>query len=213
MSRTLNGIVAVCPDMGIGRKGHLPWHPKKLRKELKYFQKMTMTTTVQGRENVVIMGRKTWFSIPESNRPLPDRINIVLSRNLRYPPAGAHYSASDFGSALHLLDTSELAGKVDQVWIIGGSCLYKELMESSHHQRLFVTRVLQQFHCDMFMPTISLDKYQLLPDRHFSPKRRTSHRKYNVFITLAERYSCRRVILKCSSFVSFCHEPIFITLS
>uniref|UniRef100_A0A8C9RM18 dihydrofolate reductase n=1 Tax=Scleropages formosus TaxID=113540 RepID=A0A8C9RM18_SCLFO len=164
MSRTLNGIVAVCPDMGIGRKGHLPWHPKKLRKELKYFQKMTMTTTVQGRENVVIMGRKTWFSIPESNRPLPDRINIVLSRNLRYPPAGAHYSASDFGSALHLLDTSELAGKVDQVWIIGGSCLYKELMESSHHQRLFVTRVLQQFHCDMFMPTISLDKYQLLPE-------------------------------------------------
>ncbi|KAL4623211.1 dihydrofolate reductase-like [Arapaima gigas] len=164
MSRTLSCIVAVCPDMGIGYKGHLPWHPKKLSNELKYFQKMTMTPTVQGKENVVIMGRKTWFSIPETNRPLPNRINIVLSQNLKYPPAGAHYLASDFDSALHLLDTEELADKVDQVWVIGGGSLYQELMESSSHHRLFVTRVLQQFHCDTFMPTISLDKYQLLPE-------------------------------------------------
>ncbi|KAG9353586.1 hypothetical protein JZ751_011706 [Albula glossodonta] len=82
MSRTLNCIVAVCPNMGIGNNGNLPWHPKRLSNEFKHFQKMTMTPTVEGKQNVVIMGRKTWFSIPERNRPLKNRINIVLSRAL-----------------------------------------------------------------------------------------------------------------------------------
>ncbi|XP_018600518.2 dihydrofolate reductase-like isoform X2 [Scleropages formosus] len=116
-----------------------------------------------GKENVVIMGRKTWFSIPERNRPLKNRINVVLSGNLKAPPAGAHYLASDFPSALQLLDAAELAGKVHEVWVIGGSSLYKEAMEMPGPRRLFVTRVLQQFDCDTFLPHINMDKYRLLP--------------------------------------------------
>ncbi|CAB1322383.1 unnamed protein product [Coregonus sp. 'balchen'] len=91
------------------------------------------------------MGRKTWFSIPERNRPLKNRINIVLSRELKEPPAGAHHLASDFSSALRLLDTAEMAERADQVWVIGGSSLYKEMMESQGTRRLFVTQILQQF--------------------------------------------------------------------
>uniref|UniRef100_A0A672LM45 dihydrofolate reductase n=1 Tax=Sinocyclocheilus grahami TaxID=75366 RepID=A0A672LM45_SINGR len=121
MSRILNSIVAVCPDMGIGKNGNLPWHPIRLSNEFKHFQKMTMTPLVEGKKNVVLMGRKTWFSIPAANRPLKNRINIVLSRELNTAPEGAHYLASDFSSALHLLDSSELEKQVDQVWIIGGS--------------------------------------------------------------------------------------------
>ncbi|XP_064792725.1 dihydrofolate reductase isoform X1 [Oncorhynchus masou masou] len=166
MSRVLNCIVAVCPDMGIGNNGNLPWHPKRLNNEFKYFQKMTMTSSVEGngKQNVVIMGRKTWFSIPERNRPLKNRINIVLSRELKEPPAGAHQLASDFCSALRLLDTAEMAAQVDQVWVIGGSSLYKEMMESQGTRRLFVTRILQQFKSDTFLPEINQDKYRLLPE-------------------------------------------------
>ncbi|XP_016519239.1 dihydrofolate reductase isoform X2 [Poecilia formosa] len=80
MSRILNGIVAVCPNLGIGKDGKLPWHPIRLSNEFAHFRKMTATPSVAGRTNVVIMGRKTWFSIPEKNRPLKGRINIVLSR-------------------------------------------------------------------------------------------------------------------------------------
>ncbi|XP_067088000.1 dihydrofolate reductase [Osmerus mordax] len=162
MSRVLNCIVAVCPDMGIGSNGNLPWHPKRLNNEFKYFQKMTMTPSVEGKQNVVIMGRKTWFSIPERNRPLSNRINIVLSRELKEPPAGAHHLAPDFSSALLLLDTEEMAGQVDGVWVIGGSSLYKETMEYSGTTRLFVTRILQQFESDTFLPEINPDKYCLL---------------------------------------------------
>ncbi|XP_064152537.1 dihydrofolate reductase isoform X3 [Anguilla rostrata] len=125
MSRILNSIVAVCPDMGIGNKGQLPWHSIRLNNELKFFQRMTATPSIEGRQNVVIMGRNTWFSIPAQNRPLKNRINIVLSRQLKETPEGAHHLAPDFSSALHLLDTAELAGQVDQVWVIGGSTVYK----------------------------------------------------------------------------------------
>ncbi|KAJ0019064.1 hypothetical protein NQD34_006633 [Periophthalmus magnuspinnatus] len=161
MSRVLNGIVAVCPDLGIGNNGDLPW--PRLNNEFKHFRRLTSTTSEEGKQNVVLMGRKTWFSIPEKNRPLTNRINVVLSRELKAPPAGAHYLASDFSSALKLLN-NELSATTDQVWVIGGSSLYKELMESPGQKRLFVTRILKQFECDTFLPEISLDKYKLLPE-------------------------------------------------
>lgn len=163
MSRILNGIVAVCPDLGIGKNGNLPWHPVRLNNEFKHFRTMTATPSVEGKQNVVIMGRKTWFSIPEKNRPLNNRINIVLSRERKAPLTGAHHVVGDFSSALRLVD-SELAGQADQVWVIGGSSLYKELMESSGTKRLYVTRILKQFECDTFLPEISPDKYRLLPE-------------------------------------------------
>ncbi|AWP06475.1 Dihydrofolate reductase isoform 3 [Scophthalmus maximus] len=162
MSRVLNGIVAVCPDLGIGNHGNLPWHPVRLSNEFKHFRTMTATSSVTGKQNVVIMGRKTWFSIPEKNRPLNNRINIVLSRQCKAPPAGVHHLVSDFSSALRLVDT-ELADQADQVWVIGGSSLYKEMMESPGPRRLFVTRILKQFDCDTFLPEINPDKYRLLP--------------------------------------------------
>ncbi|KAM6930818.1 dihydrofolate reductase [Xenentodon cancila] len=162
MTRVLNAIVAVCPDLGIGNRGQLPWHPVRLSNEFAHFRKLT-SSSVEGKQNVVIMGRKTWFSIPEKNRPLKDRINIVLSRELNAPPAGAHYLAADFGSALELVET-QLAEQADQIWVIGGSSLYKELMESPGPRRLFVTQVLKQFECDTFLPSISPDEFVLLPE-------------------------------------------------
>ncbi|XP_044518915.1 dihydrofolate reductase [Gracilinanus agilis] len=160
MVRTINCIVAVSQNMGIGRHGDLPW--PMLRNEFKYFQKMTTTPSVEGKQNLVIMGRKTWFSIPEKNRPLKDRINIVLSRELKEPPHGAHYLASSLDDALNLLELPELADKVDMVWIVGGSSVYQEAMKKPGHQRLFITRVLQEFECDTFFPEIDLQKYKLL---------------------------------------------------
>ena len=48
-----------------------------------YFERLTKTPQVEGRKNVVVMGRKTWFSIPEKFRPLKDRVNVVLSGTLK----------------------------------------------------------------------------------------------------------------------------------
>ncbi|KAK4816336.1 hypothetical protein QYF61_015020 [Mycteria americana] len=129
MVRSLNSIVAVCQNRGIGKDGSLPWPP--LRNEYKYFQRMTSTSHVEGKQNAVIMGKKTWFSIPEKNRPLKDRINIVLSRELKETPKGAHYLSKSLDDALALVDSPELTSKVDMVWIIGGASVYKVHLEYS----------------------------------------------------------------------------------
>ncbi|KAG8598460.1 hypothetical protein GDO81_002620 [Engystomops pustulosus] len=161
-SLLLNSIVAVCPPgQGIGKAGTLPW--PLLRNEFKHFQRMTMTPTTEGKQNVVIMGRKTWFSIPEKNRPLKERINIVLSKELMEPPKGAHHLAKSLDEALDLLNTPELKEKIDLIWIIGGSSLYKEVMDKPVNQRIFLTRILQEFECDTFLPEIDLQSYKLLP--------------------------------------------------
>ncbi|XP_077722808.1 dihydrofolate reductase isoform X1 [Canis aureus] len=162
MVRTLNCIVAVSQNMGIGRNGDLPWPP--LRNEFKYFQRMTTNSSVEGKQNLVIMGRKTWFSIPEKNRPLKDRINIVLSRDLKEPPQGAHFLAKSLDDALKLTEQPELVNKVDMVWIVGGSSVYKEAMNKPGHLRLFVTRIMHEFESDTFFPEIDLEKYKLLPE-------------------------------------------------
>lgn len=125
---------------------------------------MTTTSSVEGKQNLVIMGRKTWFSIPEKNRPLKDRINIVLSRELKEPPRGAHFLAKSLDDALRLIEQPELASKVDMVWIVGGSSVYQEAMNQPGHLRLFVTRIMQEFESDTFFPEIDLGKYKLLPE-------------------------------------------------
>ncbi|KAL8203693.1 UNVERIFIED_CONTAM: hypothetical protein K2H54_059921 [Gekko kuhli] len=123
MARLFSSIAAVSENMGIGKNGQLPWPP--LKNEFAYFQKMTRTTTQKGKQNVVIMGRKSWFSIPEKSRPLKGRINIVLSEQLKETPEGAHFLARTLDEALDLLELPELAKLIDMVWIIGGSSVYK----------------------------------------------------------------------------------------
>jgi dihydrofolate reductase len=75
MSR-LTIIVAATKSNGIGHKGRLPWH---LSQDMAYFKAVTAASN-----NAVIMGRKTWESIPMTRRPLVNRINLVISRDPDY---------------------------------------------------------------------------------------------------------------------------------
>jgi dihydrofolate reductase len=76
MSR-LTIIIAATKANGIGVNNSLPWH---LPKEMKYFFQVT-SNAADGQKNAVIMGRKTWESIPQKRRPLSNRYNIILTRN------------------------------------------------------------------------------------------------------------------------------------
>jgi len=78
---TLKLIVAATEQFGIGIKGNLPW---KLSQDMKYFRQLTMSTIDPKKQNSVIMGRKTWESIPPSFRPLTKRVNIVISAQPEY---------------------------------------------------------------------------------------------------------------------------------
>ena len=81
-TRSTAAIVAIASKTrGIGIGGALPW---KLRNDMKYFQNITSTVDAKfsaTAQNAVVMGRKTWESIPKKFRPLPNRLNVVLSRS------------------------------------------------------------------------------------------------------------------------------------
>ena len=80
MSYPLTIIVAATKAGGIGQNGSLPW---RLPKEMAYFARVT-SNAPEGKKNTVIMGRKSWESIPLKFRPLSKRANIVVSTNSEY---------------------------------------------------------------------------------------------------------------------------------
>ncbi len=111
--RTIAAIVAMDEGRVIGKDGALPWH---LPEDLAHFKAKTSG-------HLVVMGRKTWDSLPPKFRPLPGRVNIVVSRNPAAinVPEGA-YAVSSVAQALELAERSVMPGQM--IWFIGGAELY-----------------------------------------------------------------------------------------
>ena len=150
MSLSLNLIAAACEGMGIGVKGTLPW---KLKSEMAFFTSMTTTTKDSNKTNVVLMGRRTWECIPSKYRPLPNRINIVLtSQFLDY--GNEAIVCKSIPHAIDVISKEPLKDQVESIWVIGGSSVYKAAMESPNFSRLYLTKIKKYFDCDTFFPPI-----------------------------------------------------------
>jgi dihydrofolate reductase/thymidylate synthase len=129
--RQFGVVVAVCKSSrGIGNGGQLPW---RLRSDMAFFKQLTRSTHDPLKRNAVIMGRKTWQSIPSKFRPLDDRINVVLSRNaaarseLELPTNVL--LAESLPQALEMLrEDSEVGRDVENVFVIGGASVYAEAL-------------------------------------------------------------------------------------
>ena len=106
-------IVAMDEQDNIGDNDELPW---RLSKDMARFRELTISDGF----NAVIMGRKTWDSLPENYRPLPNRLNIVMSRNTSWKEEGAE-SALYPGRAIEIA----YANGCEECWIIGGSQIYE----------------------------------------------------------------------------------------
>lgn len=140
-------IVAVDEKMGIGIKNDLPWH---LSTDLKQFAAITKDAP-EGKQNAVIMGRRTWESLPEKYRPLKGRVNVVLTRNSAdYVVPNGCLVAHSLEDALEII-SSFVAHKI---FVIGGAQLFREAVQHSSFTEIYITRILQTFSCDVFFPTI-----------------------------------------------------------
>lgn len=137
-------IVAADEDGGIGRDGGLPW---RLKGDLAWFRRQTTRTTTEGARNAVIMGRRTWQSIPERFRPLPKRLNIVLSRSALQLPAGV-LAARSLDEAL----TRAAEAGAESTFVIGGGAVYLEALARPDCARVLLTRVSGTHECDTFLP-------------------------------------------------------------
>lgn len=139
-------IVAVDEKNGMGHGGKLPWH---IPAELHYFAEKT-------RGNIVIMGRKSWDSIPLKFRPLPGRLNIVLTRNHEFSLPENVLRADSLESAL----TKAAPKKGKELFVIGGAGVFKEALKHKDCTTLYVTEILQTFECDTFLPPIDPKKFK-----------------------------------------------------
>ena len=110
-------IVAMDEDGFIGRGNELPW---KLSSDMARFKQLTEADGF----NSVIMGRKTWDSLPDAYRPLPERVNIVMSRDTNWQAEGAE-TALYIGRAIELA----YAEGSDECWVIGGAQVYEMFLE------------------------------------------------------------------------------------
>jgi dihydrofolate reductase len=110
--------------------------------------------------NAVIMGRKTWESIPEAKRPLANRLNIILTRDVNYNPIFSGNSTttpapvifSSFGASMDAVNARDDIG---EVFVIGGQALFEEALsdEMSHLCKLIIaTRINRDYEADIFMP-------------------------------------------------------------
>lgn len=108
------------------------------------------------KKNVVIMGRKSYFGVPESKRPLSDRINVVLTREPeKHTFPSDVIVVSSMGEALAKIQQPELESQVENVWIVGGNSVYEEAMCSPQCHRIYFTKIMESFDCDAFFPQIS----------------------------------------------------------
>jgi len=152
MEKNIAVVVAICHNNGIGLEGDLPW--PRLKGDMAYFKQLTMFTSDVQKSNVVIMGRKTWDSIPAARRPLPGRINIVLSTNPDYGktlPLGV-YHATSFVGAMQLIDSEPMNSRIESIFVIGGEAVYQSALKSPRCNKIYMTCVMAPFECDAFFP-------------------------------------------------------------
>ncbi|KAH7349406.1 dihydrofolate reductase [Plectosphaerella cucumerina] len=158
-------IVAATRSMGIGAKGGLPW--TGLRKEMAYFARVTKRLPSQSPPdavNAVIMGRKTWDSIPPKFRPLKGRLNLVISRSVDAPPQSPvdvdaePVRVASLEDAVRYLQDGALGGPLGKVFVIGGAQIYASSLALPAARRVLLTKVLEpEFEaCDTHFP-LALD--------------------------------------------------------
>jgi dihydrofolate reductase len=131
-------VVAMAENRVIGRDNQLPW---RLSADLQHFKALTMGKPI-------IMGRKTWESL---GRPLPGRTNIVVTRDIGYQAEGC--------VVVHSIEQAlEVAAGSDEVMVIGGANLYRQLLDRA--DRLYLTLVRADVEGDTWFPEFDLTQWR-----------------------------------------------------
>tara|TARA_B100001758_G_C18411194_1_gene615839 strand:+ start:3300 stop:3806 length:507 start_codon:yes stop_codon:yes gene_type:complete len=163
-------IVAVSRNGVIGKNNNLIWH---LPKDMIFFKEMTIG-------HHVIMGRKNFESIPHKYSPLPNRINIVISRQSNYIADGCIIVNSIEEALLITKNSND-----KEPFIIGGGEIYKIALEKNLINKIYLTRIMHDFEGDTFFPELGPEWQEI---NRICNKKDSEH-KYNYdFITFKKKY-------------------------
>lgn len=149
--RKFSIVIAVDSERGIWRDGTLAWN---IPEDMKFFKKITLETQKDHRQNAVIMGRKTWESIPEKFRPLPGRLNCVLSSKYGKTPEKISENSYGFWDMDVCKTFLSKRKDIEKVFVIWGSYLYNLVLDDPCLETIYLTRVYDNFDCDVFFSPI-----------------------------------------------------------
>lgn len=141
MNRPMISLIwAMAHDRAIGINNQLPW---KLPADMRWFRQHTLGKPI-------VMGRKTFESF--GGKPLPQRTNIVITRDPDYQAEGA--------VVVHDIEAALLAaGQVDEIMIIGGASFYEQMLNSA--DRLYVTEIDHDFEADAWFPAFDIKQWRI----------------------------------------------------
>ena len=158
--KTISHLVAVSKNLVIGVDNNLPWN---LKADLAHFKKYTL-------DKIIIMGRKTYESI---GRPLPNRINYVVSRTLNEIPGTVVFNSLE--NAISAAEQANIKMNRDnEIVIIGGGHIFQETSESMN--KLIITRVDCDIDGDIYYPDIDLTRWDLIKTESYE---KDSENDYN----------------------------------
>ena len=138
-------IVAKSTNNVIGKDNDLIWH---LPADMKFFSETT-------KGNIVVMGRKNWESIPDKYRPLPERLNLVVTRNENFEAAGCEA----FQSVEEALD--KYKDDPRDIYIIGGGQIYAYALKNNLVEEMLITEIDHEFDGDTFFPPFDETKWKI----------------------------------------------------
>lgn len=153
-------IVAIAKNNAIGKNNELLWN---LPNDMKHFKDTTLN-------HHIITGRKNYISIPPKFRPLVNRTNIVLTRNIDFLEKGCVVKHS-------LEDAIQFAKEKNEteLFIIGGGQIYKEALEKGIVDKMYVTHVDKEFEADTFFPNINHNVWKKTKEELFKADKKHAY--------------------------------------
>lgn len=158
-------LIVACDSCGnIGADNEIPWPP--LKNDLRSFKNNTTAGVNPG----ILMGRKTWESL-KNKAPLPNRINMVLTRDRTYVANGAIVVHDVIGVLINTLRKN-----IDNLWVIGGHEIYKLFLP--HVDEILITKIDHIFdNCDVKFPEVNMDLFF-----HLIERKKFEEKNYTYFI-------------------------------
>lgn len=136
-------IVAYDEERGIGKNGKIPWRSPK---DMKRFKELTMN-------NTILMGRKTWESLPK--KPLPGRKNVIISKTMSPLNTPDVIVFNDIERAFDYI-------ALENGFVIGGRGLYEMALKDKRCKKLYVTEIPGKYDCDVVFPQINTSWFELV---------------------------------------------------
>ena len=153
-------IVAMAQNRVIGRDNKLPWY---LPGDLRYFKQVTMGKPI-------IMGRKTWDSI---GRPLPGRLNVVVSRDSSWQAPAGTVKAGSLEEAFTRAQAQAEIEDREEIMVIGGGQIYAEALPQT--DRMYVTLVHDEVAGDAWFPDVNWEEWEEIGREDFSASDNNPH--------------------------------------